>query len=132
MTQVWTWNDFRFVNDPNYGNNPIAGIPRHVLRTTLAYSRPDGLYLAPSLDWVPQGAYADYMHTLEAPGYALIGVQAGMKLPKGVSIYVDARNLTQPALRQRHNDDHRRARPESRGLLPGSGRSIAGGLRFAF
>jgi iron complex outermembrane receptor protein len=33
------------------------------------------------------------MHTLEAPGYALIGVQAGMKLPQGVSVYLDARNL---------------------------------------
>ncbi len=132
LTQVWTWNDFRFVNDPVYGNNPIAGIPRHVLRTTLAYSRPDGLYLAPALDWVPQGAYADYMHTLEAPGYALIGVQAGMKLPQGVSVYLDARNLANV-----HYVSDITTIIDARGQIPavfypGSGRSIAGGLRWAF
>jgi iron complex outermembrane receptor protein len=132
LTQVWTWNDFRFVNDANYGNNPIAGVPRHVLRTTLAYSRPDGLYFAPSIDWVPQGVYADYMHTLEAPGYVLIGAQAGIKLPQGVSIYVDARNLS-----NRHYVSDVTTIIDARGQIPqvfypGSGRSIAGGLRWAF
>jgi len=43
--------------------------------------------------YVPLSERTHYMHTLEAPGYALIGVQAGMKLPQGVSVYLDARNL---------------------------------------
>ena len=132
LSQLWTWNDFRFVNDPIYGNNPIAGIPRHVLRTTLAYSRPDGLYLAPSLDWVPQGAYADYMHTLEAPGYALIGLQAGMKLPQGVSVYLDARNLANV-----HYVSDITTIIDARGQIPavfypGNGRAIYGGVKLAF
>lgn len=103
-----------------------------MLRTTLAYSRPDALYLAPSLDWVPQGAYADYMHTLEAPGYALIGVQAGMKLPCGLSIYADARNLT-----NQHYASDVTTIIDARGqnpavFYPGNGRAIYGGFRWAF
>ncbi|HEY8064923.1 MAG TPA: TonB-dependent receptor [Methylosinus sp.] len=132
LTQVWTWSDFRFVNDANYGNNPLAGIPRHVLRTTLAYSRPDGFYLAPSIDWVPEGSYVDYMHTLQTPGYVLIGMQAGMKLPYGLTVYVDARNL---ADRRYISDvttviDARASNPAA--FYPGYGRAVYAGMKWAF
>lgn len=131
LTQVWTWNDFRFVGDANYGNNPLAGVPRHVLRTTLAYSRPDGLYVAPSLDWVPEGSYVDYMHTLQTPGYVLLGVQAGMKLPYGLTFYVDARNL---ADRHYISDvttviDARASNPAA--FYPGYGRAVYAGMKWA-
>ncbi|ATQ68350.1 MULTISPECIES: TonB-dependent receptor family protein [Methylosinus] len=132
LSQVWTWNDFRFVGDVNYGDNPLAGIPRHVLRTTLAYSRPDGLYVAPAVDWVPEGSYVDYMHTLQTPGYLLVGAQAGMKLPYGFSIYVDARNLT-----DRHYISDVTTIIDARGstpaaFYPGYGRSVFAGLKWAF
>lgn len=94
LAQVWTYNNFYFDNNAIYGNNQLPGIPRHVLRTTLSYTRPDGVYLAPQADWVPEGAYVDYAHTLHAPGYFLLGMQGGMKLPNGMTFYVDGRNLT--------------------------------------
>ena len=138
LTQVWTWNDFRFENDPTFGNNPLAGIPRHVLRTTLAYSRPDGFYFAPAIDWVPQGVYIDYAHTMEAPGYVLLGAQAGLKLPQGVSFYVDARNLTN----QHYVSDvttiaDARSYVLTYGASPqwfysGVGRSVRAGMKMAF
>jgi iron complex outermembrane recepter protein len=64
LTQIWTLNNFFFVSDRDFGNNQIAGAPPNVLRTVLAYRRPDGLHMAPSLDWVPVGAYADYANTV--------------------------------------------------------------------
>jgi iron complex outermembrane receptor protein len=132
LSQVWTWNDFRFVGDMSYGDNPLAGIPRHVLRTTLSYSRPDGLYVAPSIDWVPEGSFVDYMHTLQTPGYLLVGVQAGMKLPYGLSVYVDARNLT-----DRHYISDVTTIIDARGINPGAfypgyGRSVFAGMKWAF
>lgn len=132
LSQLWTWNDFRFVGDATYGNNPLAGIPRHVLRTTLSYSRPDGFYLAPSIDWVPEGSYVDYMHTLQTPGYLLVGVQAGMKLPYGVSVYIDARNLT-----DRHYISDVTTVIDARGtnpaaFYPGYGRAVFAGMKVAF
>ncbi len=42
LSQLWNYSDFRFDNDPQYGNNRIAGVPEHVLRTTLAYSQASG------------------------------------------------------------------------------------------
>jgi len=133
LSQVWTWNDFRFVGDRDFGDNTLAGIPRHVLRTTLSYWRPaDGLYFAPQIDWVPAGAFVDYANTLQAPGYVLFGVQTGMKLPYGLSFFVEARNLT-----NRHYISDVTTIVDARGLdprvfYPGTGRVIYGGLRLAF
>jgi iron complex outermembrane receptor protein len=132
VSQLWTWNDFRFIRDRVYGDNRIAGVPEHVLRTTLSYTRPDGFYVSPSVDWVPQGAFADHANTLRIPGFALFGIQTGVKLPGGVTLFVDARNLTD----ERYISDVAAvadARTVSTAIFyPGEGRSVFGGLRYAF
>jgi iron complex outermembrane receptor protein len=93
ISQIWNLNLFSFDGDRIYGWNWLPAIPRNVLRTTVSYTTKDGLYIAPQVDWVPSGAYVDYANTLQAPGYALIGLQAGLKMPNGLEWYVDARNL---------------------------------------
>ncbi|KQT14914.1 TonB-dependent receptor [Methylobacterium sp. Leaf399] len=137
VSQVWTHNDFRFVNDPLFGDNRIAGIPRDVLRTVLTYTHPSGFYLSPSIDWVPQGAFADHANTLQVPGYALFNVQTGIDFKSGVSLFLDARNLTD----ERYVSDvsvvtnARTAPGGAAGLAafyPGSGRSVFGGIRASF
>lgn len=132
LSQIWTMTDARFVNDPVYGGNRIAALPPHVLRTTLAYRRPDGFFISPSLDWVPVGAFADHANTLKVPGYALIGLQAGIDLGRGVSVYIDARNL---ANRRYISDigaitDARRVSTSV--FYPGEGRAVFAGVRWAY
>jgi iron complex outermembrane receptor protein len=132
LSQIWNYSDFRFQGDATYGNNQIAGVPRNVLRTTLGYRGMHGLYVAPTVDWVPQGAFVDYANTLRVPGYALLGLQAGVTLAPGVSVYVDARNLTNA----RYVSDLSTitdARTASTAVFyPGVGRSVYGGMRYAF
>jgi iron complex outermembrane receptor protein len=141
LTQLWNWSDFHFDNDRTYGNNQIPGIPRHVLRTTLAYSRPDGVYFAPAIDWVPEGAYADYAHTLQSPGYVLLGLQAGMKMPGGLSFFLDARNLTDrhyisdvTTIASAYNPPPSNGWPvgNPRAFYPGNGRAVYAGLKWEF
>lgn len=132
LAQVWTYNDFHFDHDKVYGVNQIAAIPRHVLRTTLSYTRPDGFFFAPTVDWVPQGAFADHANTLRTPGYALFGIQTGMNFKTGLSIFVDARNLTN----ERYISDFgaiTNARTVPTAIFyPGEGRSVFAGMRYAF
>jgi iron complex outermembrane receptor protein len=144
LTQIWTLNNFFFVNDPTFRNNQIAGAPPNVLRTVLSYRRPDGLYIAPSLDWVPVGAYADYANTVRTPGYALLGVQAGFTvpntalpngpLPYAISFYLDARNLTNQHyisdLQPLVNASFPVQNPSI--YFPGNGRAIYGGVKITF
>jgi hypothetical protein len=94
VSQLWNYSDFRFDNDPVYGNNRIAGVPQHVLRTTLAYSRNSALRVAGTIDWVPTGAYVDYANTLKVPSYVLFGIEASYEFERGVTLFLDARNLT--------------------------------------
>ena len=132
LGQVWTYNDFRFRNDPQYHDNRIAGLPPHVLRTTLAYTQPDRFFVRPNLDWVPEGAWADYANTLRANSYIKLGLEAGVTVAPGVSFFLDARNLTN----KRYVSDLSTitdARKVSTAVFyPGEGRSLYLGTRFAF
>jgi iron complex outermembrane receptor protein len=132
LSQLWNFSDFHFVNDPQYGNNTIAGVPQHVLRTTLSYKHASGFYFTPSVDWVPQGAWADQANTLKAPGYVLLGLQTGIQLENGVLLYIDARNLTD----QRYISDISTIKDATTTgteiFYPGEGRSVFAGVRYAF
>jgi iron complex outermembrane receptor protein len=134
LSQVWTWNDFRFENDPTFGGAPLPGIPRHILRTVLSYNRPDGLYFAPSVDWVPQGAWVDYRHTQQVPGYALFGIQAGYELPQyGMSFYVDARNINSARYISDVTTIVDARDPNTKATYyPGNGRAVYAGMRWRF
>lgn len=91
--QIWQYSDFRFVGDAQYGNNRLPVVPKHVLRSELRLGS-DNLHIAPNIEWVPQGAWADYRNTTRTSGYTLLGLSAGARIMDGVDVFVDARNLT--------------------------------------
>lgn len=132
LSQIWNYSDFRFRDDPQYGNNRIAGVPTNVLRTTLGYALTNRFQIAASLDWVPSGAWVDYANTMRVPGYTLIGLQASYLVQRGVTFYVDARNLTD----KRYVSDLSTvtdARTANTAVFyPGDGRSVFAGVRLAF
>ncbi|WP_018262545.1 TonB-dependent receptor family protein [Methylobacterium sp. WSM2598] len=137
LRQVWTHNDFRFLHDPVFGNGRIAGIPDDVLRTVLRYTHPSGFYVAPSLDWVPRGAFADHANTLRVPGYALVNLQAGIDVANGVSVFLDARNLTDERFVSDISvvADARKVAGGPAALAafyPGNGRAVFAGVRAGF
>jgi iron complex outermembrane recepter protein len=93
LRQIWTYSDFRFRNDAVFGDNRLPVVPRHVLRSEVRLGS-DMLHVAPSVEWVPQGPYADYANTKRTRGYALLGVTAGATVTRGIDLFLDARNLT--------------------------------------
>lgn len=93
LRQIWQYSNFRFRDEVQFGNNRLPIVPRHVLRTEIRIGT-DALHIAPSIEWVPKGAWADYANTVRAPGYATIGLTAGAVVGTGVDVFLDARNLT--------------------------------------
>jgi iron complex outermembrane receptor protein len=93
LRQVWQYNDFRFRNDAQYGDNRLPVIPKHQYRAELRLGT-DRLNVAPNVEWVPQGGWADYANNLKVDGYATLGLTAEAQVREGVSLFVDARNLT--------------------------------------
>jgi iron complex outermembrane recepter protein len=132
LSQIWNFSDFHFQNDRQYGNNQIAGVPQHRLRTELSYKHRSGLYFTPNVDWVPQGTYADQANTQKAPSYVLLDLKTGIEFDNGLLFYVDARNLTD----QRYVSEIstvKDARTTTTSIFqPGTGRSVFAGIRYSF
>lgn len=93
LRAVYNHSDFRFQDDGQYGDNRLPVVPRDVLRGEVRLGG-DALHIAPNVEWVPSGPFADYRNTTRTPGYALLGVSAGATIAPGVDVFVDARNLT--------------------------------------
>lgn len=91
---TYTFNDFYFDGDRSWRNNQLPGVPRHVLRGELRYRHASGFWIAPNMDVVPEGFYADNANTLRTNPYTLFGLRAGADLFDGrVGVFLDARNL---------------------------------------
>lgn len=128
--QIWQYSDFRFVEDAQYGNRRLPVVPVHVLRSELRLGG-DDLHISPNVEWVPQGAWADYRNTTRNAGYTLWGVSAGARIKQGVDIFVDARNLTG----EKAIGDVSAAilaTPASAMYYPVERRAIYGGVRMRF
>ena len=93
LRQVYQYNDFRFRDDAQYGDNRLPVVPKHLYRVELRLGT-ETLNVAPRVEWVPQGAWADYSNNLKVDGYATLGLTAEARVRKGLSLFVDARNLT--------------------------------------
>ena len=53
----------------------------------------EALHVAPNLEWVPQGAFADYANSTRTRGYALVGLTAGATVKRGIDLFLDVRNI---------------------------------------
>ncbi len=91
--QVAGGNDFRFQNDPAYGDNRIAGIPALTYRAELRYEDPCGFYCGPNLEAAAR-SWVDHANTLDADPYLVLGFRAGYRNAKGFSFFAEGRNLT--------------------------------------
>jgi hypothetical protein len=94
LNVAYTFSDFRFDDDPLFGNNEIPGAPRHYLRAELLYKHPAGFYVGPNVEWVPEAYFVDSANTLDTEAYAIWGLKAGYDSGKGFSVYVEGRNLS--------------------------------------
>lgn len=92
LRQVYTYSDFRFRNDSQFGDNRLPVVPKHVYRVEARIGT-DALHVAPNLEWVPDGPFADYRNLVRTPGYALLGVTGGARVADGIDAFVDVRNI---------------------------------------
>lgn len=93
LRQTWLYSDFRFRDDRKFDDNRLPVVPKNVLRSEVRLGT-ERLHIAPSLEWVPQGAWADYRNTQRTPGYALVALTAGATVKDGLDLFLDVRNLT--------------------------------------
>lgn len=93
LRQIYNYSDFRFRNDSQFGDNRLPVVPKHVYRAEARIGT-DALHVAPNVEWVPDGPFADYRNLVRTPGYALLGVTGGARIAEGIDAFVDVRNIT--------------------------------------
>lgn len=126
---AYTFSDFRFDNDPTFGNNELPGAPRHYLRAELLYKHPSGVYAGPNVEWVPEAFFVDSANTVETTSYALLGAKLGFDTGGQWSAYIEGRNLTDENYIASASIATA-ANANSLLFEPGTGRAVYGGVQF--
>ncbi len=129
LNVAYTLNDFRFDNDPVFGNNILPGAPRHYLRAEVLYKSPSGFYFGPNFEWVPQAYFVDSANTLTTEPYAIWGLKMGYDNGGPITAYVEGRNLSNKAYIASASIIDR-ATPGIPLFEPGNGRAVYAGMRY--
>lgn len=130
LRQLYQLSDFRFRGDRQYDDNRLPVVPRHLIRTELRLGD-ERLHVSPHLEWVPEGAWADYRNTYRPDGYLLLGVTAAWAMGPRLELFADTRNL----LAERAAGDVAapvRWTPASAIFYPVERRQLYAGLRARF
>jgi iron complex outermembrane receptor protein len=89
----YTYSDFHFSGDPQYGDNRIPGQPPHVLTGEMEYRAAGGWSVTPNIEWVPKAGWVDFANSLKADSYAILGMRVSVPVGEKFALYVDGRNL---------------------------------------
>lgn len=127
----YTYQDFRFVDDPIRGDNHLAGAPPHVVNANLSLAVTPALTVAANAHWRPSRTPVDNMNTLYSDAFATLDLRVAYAFQGGVTAFVETRNV--------FDEVHAastlvvdQARPDQAVYLPGEGRALTAGLRFGF
>ncbi|BAT60246.1 vitamin B12/cobalamin outer membrane transporter [Variibacter gotjawalensis] len=127
LNLAYTYNDFYFDRDATFGNNVLPGAPHHFVRAELLYRHPNGFFIGPNIEWVPEAYFVDSANTLKTDPYALVGAKMGVET-KHLTFYVEGRNLANKAYISSASIIDK-ANPNSPLFEPGNGRAIYAGMR---
>lgn len=122
---AYTWSRFRYVDDPDFGDNDLPGASEHSIYTEARYTHPSGWWVAPNLDLSLSPYYVDSANTTENDRFALVGLRAGLTLGE-LELHVTGVNLTDEAYSGSVQVDN----AIGRFLEPGNGRSVVAGIAW--
>jgi iron complex outermembrane receptor protein len=124
----YTFAQYRFINDPQYGDNAIPGAPEHHLQAEVRYQHPSGFSLAPRVEWVPASYFIDSANDASNGSWATIGLRAEYAMARiGLTTFAAAENLTDT----RYSGSVQVDNAAGRSFEPSDARAFYVGVRFA-
>lgn len=132
VSTTYTFNDFFFDDDSLYGDNQLAGVPRHLFVTEVRFDQKERFYLSANLRWVPDGPWADFSNTERAPGYEIVGVTAGVTVFEKFRLFGSIENLFNVRYISNVSTNANQQIAKAALYTPGQGRAFYAGLTASF
>lgn len=128
---AYTYQDFRFDDDPVRGDNRLAGTPSHIIHAALQYRPMEDWAIQASLKWIPDETPVDNMNTLFADPYAVVGLRTEYRINDRFSVFGEATNLFDETYASSTLIVDQ-ARQDQAAFLPGDGRAFYVGVTTTF
>ena len=125
------WNHFRFRGDPVYGDNQLPGVPKYFGRAQAGLRFANGTLLAVNTE-ASSGYPIDFTNSFGAKRYVIWGLRASGDVVKGVSWFVDGRNLSDKHYASATGVVRNAGGADTAQFMPGDGRSVYAGLDWKF
>ncbi|QPJ62818.1 MAG: TonB-dependent receptor [Candidatus Nitronauta litoralis] len=129
---TYTWSDFRFDGDMNFGDNRLPGIPEHAGLLEVLYKHNSGFYFGPNVE-IQSDKVVDFANTFSAPAFTLLGLRAGYA-PKNTfyKFFLEANNITDERYAESINVAVNLNGMDANQFLPGQQFSMFGGVEFEY
>lgn len=127
----YTYQEFKFKDDPIRGDNYLAGAPRHIVNAMLQYQPLEEWILQTNIHWLPSQTPVDNMNTLYNDAYAVVDLRTEYQLTKGLKIFGEITNLFNKKYASSTLIADK-ARPDQAAFLPGDGRGFYLGMKATF
>ncbi|MDK4807451.1 MAG: TonB-dependent receptor [Novosphingobium aromaticivorans] len=128
LRQSYTYSDFRFRHDAQWGRNQLASLPRHFYQGELAFNHASGAYLSGKVQ-ASSSVPIDYANTFYARPYAIFGATIGYAPKDGpYSLFIDGHNLFNKGYAAAISPVFNAAGKDQRVAFPGDGISIVAGI----
>jgi iron complex outermembrane receptor protein len=128
---AYTFQEFRFDGDPLYGDNRLAGAPRHTINAALRYAFTPRFASEVEVNWRPDKTPVDNANTLYADPFVIVSARASYDLTKTLTLYGEVRNIFDETYASSTLIVDQ-ARPDQAVFLPGDGRAFIVGARARF
>lgn len=128
---AYTYQDFRFDDDPIRGDNRLAGAPPHIVYASLRFDASERATIQGAIRWSPKKTPVDNLNTLYFDPYAVVDLRAEYRIGPTLSVFGEVTNLFDENYASSSLVVDQ-ARPDQAAFLPGDGRAFHVGIRAAF
>ncbi|WP_317662509.1 TonB-dependent receptor family protein [Pseudomonas sp. KU43P] len=132
LRQAYTFSDFHYRDDDQFGDNRLPGIPMHYYQAELRYDWPSGFYAGVNTQMASK-VQVDYANSYHADAYALLGARLGWNSPKqDWQTWLDLRNLTNERYAATVTPGYDDGGKDIARSTPGEGLGVYAGVSYSF
>ncbi|HEX6960626.1 MAG TPA: TonB-dependent receptor, partial [Lacipirellula sp.] len=129
---AYTYQDFRFDNDPIYGDNRLGGAPNHILNAALRYTVMSGLWVEAEVHWVPGKTPVDNANNLYNDPFTLVDLRSSYTISDNLIVFGEVSNIFDEKYASATLIVDEVKFSDQAVFLPGDGRAFIAGIKARF